>query len=194
MPGAGIKADLTGNRPVSWTVLHSETILDRPPFLRLRQERVEIRPGQVIEDFYKVDLPEFALVIPFLDNGKVQLIRQYKHGAGREVLGFPAGFIDPGETAETAARRELLEETGLQADRLRSLGSFVDNGNQGCGAGHYFYARDCRKVAAPDPGDLEDFAYLDLAPVEIDAAIRDGAFGVVHHVAAWGLWRILENG
>lgn len=173
-----------------WKVLEDKTVFERAPFLRIRQERVELRPGRVIDDFYKVDLPDFALVIPFLENGKVQLIRQYKHGPGREVLGFPAGYVDPGEDPATAARRELLEETGLEPGVLTAMGSFVDNGNQGCATGHYFFAETCRQVAAPDPGDLEDFAYLELTPAEIDAEMRAGAFGVIHHIAAWGLWRL----
>ena len=117
-----------------------------------------------------------------------------QHGPRREVLGFPAGHLDPGEEAEPAARRELMEETGLAPDRLIHLGSYVDHGNQRVCTGHYFAARDCRRIAAPDPGDLEEFAYETLGPEEIDAAIRRGEFGVMHHVAAWGLWKLHQNG
>lgn len=64
-----------------WKILSSEALLSRAPFLDITQERVELRPGKVIEDFYKVRPMDFALVIPFLEDGSVQLIRQYKHGA-----------------------------------------------------------------------------------------------------------------
>lgn len=178
---------------MGWKVLDSQTVLDRPPFLRVRQERVEVRPGQVIDDFYQVDLVEFAMVIPVLETGRVLVIRQYKHGPRREILGFPAGLIDPGEPPETAARRELLEETGLEAPVLKSLGAFVNDGNQGCGGGHYFQATGCRRVAVPDPGDLEDFTYLEMTPAEITDAIRQGHFAVIHHAAAWGLRALLEQ-
>lgn len=175
---------------VSWKVLKDETVFEHAPFLRIRREQVEVRPGQVIDDFYKIDLRPFALVIPFLENGNVLVIRQYKHGPGAEMLGFPAGYIDPGEPPEQAATRELMEETGLQTGPLIPMGGYVDNGNQGGSTGHYFAALNCRKVAPPAPGDLEDFSYEELSPDQIEAAIKNGGFSVIHHVAAWGLWRM----
>jgi len=171
-----------------WKVLKDETVFERAPFLRIRCEQIEVRPGQIINDFYKIDLRPFALIIPFLDNGKVLVIRQYKHGPGAEMLGFPAGYVDPGEAAAVAARRELLEETGLEVGRLHPMGGYVDNGNQGGSTGHYFAALACQRVADPAPGDLEDFAYEELTPDEITAAMKAGEFSVIHHVAAWGLW------
>lgn len=179
---------------MSWKTLATETVLSRSPWVEVTRETVEVRPGQVIEDFYQVRLMDFAMVIPFLDDGRVLVIEQYKHGPRREILSFPAGHVDPGEAAEVAAHRELMEETGLEAGALISLGSRVDNSNQRVCSGHFFAARDCRQVAAPDPGDLEDFRYVTLSPDEIDTAMRDGRFGVIHHVAAWGLWRLHETG
>lgn len=178
---------------MTWKTVSSQSLLNRSPFVDVQQETVEIRPGQVIDDFYKVHLMDFALVIPFLEDGRVEMIRQYKHGPAREVLGFPAGHVDPGEDPTTAARRELLEETGLQADVLTHLGSFVDHGNQRVCQGHYFVAPSCHRVAEPDPGDLEDFAYKTLSPSQIDSAILSGDVGVMHHVAAWGLWKVYSQ-
>ena len=172
---------------MDWKTLDSKTLLDLPPFLRVRQERIEIRPDEVIDDFYQVDLRPFALVVAVLENGNLMLIDQYKHGPRRKVLGFPAGFIETGEDPETAARRELLEETGLEPAALYSLGSYVDNGNQGGCTGHYFLATGCHQTTAPNPGDLEDFSYAELSKSEVDTALSEGRFGVIHHVAGWGL-------
>ena len=174
---------------MAWKTLSSTTLFERAPYLKVRQETIELRPGEVIDDFYQVDLRPFVLVVPVLEDGRFQLIEQYKHGPRREVLGFPAGYIDPGEPPEQAARRELLEETGLKPARLVPLGSYVDNGNQkGC-TGHYFAALECCQVQAPDPGDLEDFHYLTLSDKEVDAALAHGRFGIIHHVAGWGLYQ-----
>lgn len=51
---------------------------------------------------------------------EILLVRQFRPPAGRLMLEFPAGLIDPGEDPETAARRELLEETGYQGRIMRS--------------------------------------------------------------------------
>ncbi|MDO6732128.1 NUDIX hydrolase [Marinovum sp. 2_MG-2023] len=178
---------------MTWKTLATETLLSRAPWVEVTREVVEIRPGQVIDDFYQVRLMDFAMVIPFLEDGRVLLVEQYKHGPRKSILTFPAGHVDPGETGEPAAKRELMEETGLEAGELISLGARVDNSNQRVCTGHFFAALNCRQVAAPAPGDLEDFAYITLSPAEIDDAMRDGRFGVIHHVAAWGLWKLHES-
>lgn len=170
-----------------WKTLESKILLDVSPFLRVRQERIEIRPNEVINDFYQVDLRSFALVVAVLENGNLLMIDQYKHGPRRKVLNFPGGFLEANERPEVAARRELKEETGLEPATLYPLGSFIDNGNQrGC-MGHYFLAIGCRQTAAPNPGDLEDFSYVEMTKSEVGEALEMGRIGVIHHVAGWGL-------
>jgi len=175
----------------AWTVLDEREIFARQPYLSVVQQRVRTSRGQTIDDFYQVHLRSFALVVPVLETGQVQVIRQYKHGAGVVGLSFAAGFLDPDEPPLDCAMREMREEMGLGSDDVVSLGSYVDNGNQrGCW-GHYFLARGCRMVAEPDPGDLEEFEYLTLTVDQVDQALKDGLFSVIHHVAAWGMARPL---
>ena len=181
-------ADQTPHTP--WTVNSEVEVFVRAPFLKVIQQDVTTGTGQRVDDFYKVILRNFSLVVPVLENGKILLIRQYKHGPGRTTLGFPAGFLEPGEAPETGAARELMEETGLIADEMIALGSFVDNGNQRGALGHYFIARRCTLSHAPDPGDLEEFEYLEMTPEQIDKALLAGEFGIIHHAAAWGLARL----
>jgi NTP pyrophosphohydrolases including oxidative damage repair enzymes len=60
-----------------------------------------------------------VLIIPLLEpSGRIALIRQFRPPAGRAVIEFPAGLVDAGEDPETAARRELREETGYIASRM----------------------------------------------------------------------------
>jgi ADP-ribose pyrophosphatase YjhB (NUDIX family) len=64
-----------------------------------------------------------AGVIVVDGEGRVLLVRRAKEPA-RGLLGVPGGFVDVGETAEASARRETLEETGLELEDLRFLGSW----------------------------------------------------------------------
>ena len=70
--------------------------------------------------------PGAAAVLPFLDDPsaadpRVVLIRQFRHAADDFIYEVPAGRLDPGESPEDCAGRELAEETGYQADRLIPL-------------------------------------------------------------------------
>ena len=65
-----------------------------------------------------------AVVIPIDDGGRILLIRQYRLPAGKMLWELPAGKLDPGESPLTAAKRELIEETGLRARRWRKLSAF----------------------------------------------------------------------
>jgi ADP-ribose pyrophosphatase len=65
--------------------------------------------------------PPSVVLIPCHDDGRIVLIRQYRPAIGREIWEFPAGSVDPGESAEAAARRECEEETGKAPQRVERL-------------------------------------------------------------------------
>jgi ADP-ribose pyrophosphatase len=65
-----------------------------------------------------------VVVMPVLDNGKIVLIRQYRHAARQYLWELVAGRIDPGENIKQAAVRELIEETGYRAKKMRLLLEF----------------------------------------------------------------------
>ncbi|MBN2305081.1 MAG: NUDIX hydrolase, partial [Anaerolineae bacterium] len=88
---------------------------------------------------------------------------------------------------EQAARRELLEETGQQADDWRCLGRFFINGNRGCGASHIFLARQAKQVAPPDLEASEIIIQHRLTLDEVRAAWLGGRIHHVGTIAAVGL-------
>ena len=70
--------------------------------------------------------PGASAVVPFVDDPaapdpRVLLLRQFRHAADGVIWEVPAGRLDPGESPETCARRELEEETGMRARRLERL-------------------------------------------------------------------------
>jgi len=73
--------------------------------------------------------PGASAVVPFLDDPgdpdpRILLLRQFRHAADGYIWEIPAGRLDPGETPEECARRELAEETGMRASRLERLTTF----------------------------------------------------------------------
>ena len=105
--------------------------------------------------------------------GKMCLVRQYRVALGRMSLEIPAGKIDPDEDPAVCAARELLEETGLVAERLvpiaisRSAPGFTNE------ATRIFYADGVSQhPASPDSDEFVDVVWVPLD--EVVAAVRAG--------------------
>src|SRR5262245_26296798 len=59
-----------------------------------------------------IEIPNAVCVVPVLEDGRILLLRQWRYTVGRELWEVPAGRMQPGESVEAAAARELREETG----------------------------------------------------------------------------------
>ncbi|MCS7095176.1 MAG: NUDIX hydrolase [Thaumarchaeota archaeon] len=119
----------------------------------LRVEKIAI-DGKVIEREI-VEHRGAAVVVPWREDGKLVLIRQYRRAVNSELLEFPAGTLEPGEDAESCARRELLEETGHQALSLERLATLYPAPGYTEEVMHVFLARAVPK-GPPSPEDDEE--------------------------------------
>ncbi len=170
-----------------WTILSSREVYASPPWIRVDAQRVRTPDGRVVDPFHRVEMPDFALVVASAPDGRIAMLRQYRHGTGRVGLHVPGGFLKKGEAPRTAAKRELMEETGCVATGWRSLGRHVCNANLGCGCAHLFAARGAREVAAPDSGDLEEQELVWLTRAEAARALARGAVDSLASAAALAL-------
>lgn len=89
----------------------------------LRVDRVETATGRVTSREI-VERPDTVSVLALDEMRRVLLVRQFRYAVGQDTLEIPAGTIDPGETGEQAARRELREETGYDCADLAELASY----------------------------------------------------------------------
>ena len=86
----------------------------------------EVRfPGGHVATLDLLEHPGAAAIVPIVDDGDVLLLRQYRFAASGFIWEIPAGKLDPGESPTTCAARELTEETGYRAGRLRQVGSVL---------------------------------------------------------------------
>jgi ADP-ribose pyrophosphatase len=97
-------------------VLKSTMVYEGPVFGVRRDEVLE--PGGLRATREVVTHPGSVVVLPVLDNGRVVLVRQYRHATRQYLWELVAGRMDPEETPKRAAARELLEETGYRAKRF----------------------------------------------------------------------------
>lgn len=86
----------------------------RGGFLDVRRDRIVQPDGHTATREYIVH-PGAVMVVPLLDDGRLVMERQFRYPLGRVLLEFPAGKIDPGESVQSCAARELAEETGYRA-------------------------------------------------------------------------------
>lgn len=103
--------------------INSQTVIAETRQFRIESLELEFSNGQFrrYERLLRGNATGAVLVIPMLDKDTVLLIREYAAGLHRYELGLPKGKIDPGEDSLTAANRELKEEVGYGAQRLRHL-------------------------------------------------------------------------
>lgn len=166
-----------------WTVIDSREVFSVPPHLSISTQRVRLPDGREVDNFYRIVMPDYALVWAETEDGRLIVQRQYKHGVGAVSLTFPAGTLDPGEAPLDCARRELLEETGYEAASWRALGRYVTNANSHGHSAHLFAAQGCRKVAEPDSGDLEEMDLQLMTRQELLDAARRGEFKLISQLA-----------
>jgi ADP-ribose pyrophosphatase len=165
-----------------WTTLDRRVEFSGGPIREIVRETVQLPDGRIIPDFYTARMGDYALVYAVTTEGKVLVLRQYKHGLGRVCLTFPGGYVAPGEDPAVAADRELLEETGYRGGKLTSLGSFVTNANQGCNTAHLFRVDGCQRECDPDSGDLEEMELTQFEPAELLSPSRFAEMGVLGYV------------
>ena len=98
-----------------------------------------------------------VMIVPLLDGTTMMLVREYAAGLHNYQLGFPKGLIDPDETPEQAANRELKEEIGYGAKRLRRLKSLTMAPQFFAATMHIFVAEDLypEQLEGDEPEPLE---------------------------------------
>jgi len=148
-----------------WRTLESEALGDYSVF-RLRRDHNESQMSGATRDFFVLEAPAWINIIPLTAEGKVVLIRQYRHGTREFTLEIPGGMTDPEDASvAAAARREMLEETGYDSDDIVEIGALTPNPAIQNNRIHSFLARSARRVGEQDLQGTEeiDLELVDLA-------------------------------
>lgn len=170
-----------------WKTLQTKDLVVAPPWLTLSVEQVQLPDGQIVDDYYHLRLQDYAIIFAQVPDGRVIMLRQYKHGVGRVSLMLPGGGLAAEETPLEAAQRELLEETGYTAEHWQALPNFVSSANYRGSQGYIFAAHNAQKIAAPNSGDLEDMDVVLMTPEAVITAVKMGEVVVLGALAAIAL-------
>ena len=139
--------------------------------IRLIRETLEVGKRRMVRETLKH--PGAVVIVPMLDRSRVVFVRQYRRAIERELLELPAGTLEPGEPRIACARRELQEETGWRARRMRRIGQFYAAPGFISEQLTVFLAQGLTRAAAhPDPDEQVTPVVLTL-PAAL-ARIRSG--------------------
>ncbi|OHD19756.1 MAG: hypothetical protein A2Y38_12060 [Spirochaetes bacterium GWB1_59_5] len=163
-------------------------------------ERTSVGPHGKSGRFIVLDAPDWATVVPVIvRDGKryILAVRQFRHGAGMPMTEFPGGVVEPGEAPAAAAARELLEETGYQAERVIPLGACNPNPAFMSNTFHVFAATGLALVAGQSLDEHEIVEVEEIPEDELFARVGDPPWSHALMVtAAWYYrrWRERETG
>jgi len=147
-------------------------------------EQMEVRIGaRGWHPFQVVRHPGGVGVLPLHDDGTVTLIRQLRPAAASHLIEVPAGRLGPGEDLAACGRRELAEETGLNAERLTPLGILHSSPGVLDEVIHLYLATGLRQGKA-EPEQYEEIATLRLPLAEALKMARDGRISDGKTIAA----------
>jgi len=130
--------------------------------------------------------PGAVAIVPLFHDGRILLVRQYRHPVGTALWEIPAGKLEQGEDTLACAERELLEETGYKAKSWERLLSFFSSPGFCDERITLFLARDLERVAEPIPGEIDAQALFDQQRLRamIDTGeICDGKTLLAFHVS-----------
>ena len=170
-----------------WKTLNKKLIYNQPPWLAIELHEVELPDGRVIPDWPWVTTPDYINVVVEMVSGEFLCFRQVKYGLSGPILALVGGYLEPGEEPLTAAKRELREETGCEANEWTSLGHYLVDPNRGMATGHLFLARGARQVGEMVVDDLEEQEWVLLSREELAVALEHGEIKVLAWAAAVSL-------
>lgn len=149
-----------------------DTRVEYEGFSTVRTDTVAMPDGSRSEREV-VEHTSAVAVVPLFDDGTVVLLRQYRHPVGDHLLEIPAGILDvDGEDEADAARRELAEETGLQAGSLQHLTTFHNSAGWTDESTHVYLGRDLSDGDRPEGFVPEaEEADMEVVRLPLDEAV-----------------------
>jgi 8-oxo-dGTP pyrophosphatase MutT (NUDIX family) len=169
--------------PQPWTVLGS-TYLSRKPWMTLREDRVQLPGGAVIDDYYVLEYPDWVNITAVDRDGRIILIRQYRHAIGAVHYELPAGVCDATDPhpLETA-RRELLEETGYGGGEWSHLITLSANPATHANRNHSFLALGVERLQDPQLEATEEIHVHPTSREDLQRLLDSGGILQSLHVA-----------
>ena len=156
------------------------------PWVTMVAKEVE-QPAGPPGIFHSLECADYVTVFARTPSGSIPIVRQFRPAVEAYTWEFPAGLVDAPESPETAAVRELREETGAEVQEIESLGAYWSDTGRLSNRTHAFFA-----LATEPQGDLVAEPGLDCRFVsleELESLVAAGEFSHGLHVGIYHLAR-----
>ena len=142
--------------------VNNRKIVYRGKVFNLVRENVILENGTTT-DVEFIEHPGATAIIPFLDDTRIVLLKQYRHALKKYIWEIPAGTLDPQEDIISCAKRELIEETGYSAGQWQKLGEITPVPGYSDERIHIFLARELQPAGRNlDPDEVIQVEEVDF--------------------------------
>jgi 8-oxo-dGTP pyrophosphatase MutT (NUDIX family) len=168
---------------MKWKVLFSEYLFNDRWF-KVRREVCETPGGKIVDPYYVYEFSTWVGALPITEDGKVIMIRQYRHALGEVCLEIPGGCVDDTDANfEEAIARELMEETGYSFSEMQYLGRISPNPSTNTNLLHMFLAKGGKKIAGQKLDENEEIEVVLMTIDELKQLLLENKIVQAMHVS-----------
>ncbi len=168
---------------MKWKTL-SSAYLFNDRWFKVRKDVCETPTGKIVDPYYVYEFPTWVGAVPVTEDGKIVMVRQYRHALGETIIEIPGGCVDDTDKDfQEAIARELLEETGYAFSSYEYLGRISPNPSTNTNLLHMFLAKGGKKVAAQQLDDTEEIDVVLLTIDEVKQLLRENKIIQSMHVS-----------
>jgi len=165
---------------LTWKTL-SSTYEHTGPWATLRRDRCEMPDGRIKDPYYVLAYPNWSNAVAITDEGKILMVRQYRHAAEIISLELPGGVIEKDEDPKDGIKRELLEETGYLFDNFEQVAIVYANPATGNNHTYCYLAKGGKKVQEQNLDEHEEIIVEQYTIAEVKQLLADNKIAQALH-------------
>ncbi|MBC7948535.1 MAG: NUDIX hydrolase [Chitinophagaceae bacterium] len=170
---------------MKWQTLSSQYLFNDLWF-KVRKDVCKTPQGKIVDPYYVYEFPPWVAAVPVTEDGKIIMVRQYRHALGEVCIELPGGCVDPTDKDnEAAIRRELLEETGYSFSSVKPLGKISANPSTNTNLMHMFLATGGKKTSEQSLDHNEEIEVELYSVAEVKELLRENKIVQAMHVTCF---------